>query len=250
MNLASADTNGASLEDVLSRTARIEPLRTASATSLAAAAEFWQTVMEGEHLTARMKELILLAMHASATALNVEAIDRHVDRARRAGASDQDIIDVLISIVGLANHALYSSVPVLEEELEAAGLSDGYAVDAELEAIKREFVATRGFWNSDRDTLARLMPQYFRALNNISTESWKNGTLTPKEREFICIGIDCTVTHEYDRGLRIHIRNALGHGATGDEILEIFQLAALLGLEGYILAARALFGDPSADNRA
>ncbi|HEX3678628.1 MAG TPA: carboxymuconolactone decarboxylase family protein, partial [Galbitalea sp.] len=72
-------------------------------------------------------------------------------------------------------------------------------------------------------------------------ESWKNGPLSAKEREFICIAIDCTVTHSYEPGLRRHIRNALSHGATREEILQIFQLAALLGLEGYILGARALF---------
>lgn len=241
-DMSSASTNHdlASLEAVISDAGVVDALRSTSPTSFTAASEFWRTVMEGEHLSARMKELLLLAMHASAAALHVEALERHIDRARRAGASDEDIVDVLISIVGLANHALYSSVPILEEELQAAGIDEPVRFDAEFEAAKEEFIAARGFWNPDRDGLARLMPGYFRALNNITTESWKNGTLSAKEREFICIGIDCTVAHEYQPGLRLHIRNALGHGATREEILEIFQLAALFGLEGYVLAARAL----------
>jgi alkylhydroperoxidase/carboxymuconolactone decarboxylase family protein YurZ len=84
------------------------------------------------------------------------------------------------------------------------------------------------------------MPEYFQALTRISTDSWLGGSLTVKERELICIGIDCTVTHNYEPGLRLHIRRALQHGASSAEILEVFQLAGLLGLEGYVIAGRAL----------
>jgi alkylhydroperoxidase/carboxymuconolactone decarboxylase family protein YurZ len=243
MKSPSANHDLASLEAVISDAAVVPPLRAASPTSFTAASEFWRALMEGGHLSSRMKELVLLAMHATATALNVDALERHIDRARGAGATDQDMIDVLITIVAVANHALYFSVPILEEELQAAGIVEAHTSDpnSEFEATKEEFVAARGFWNPDRDKLARLMPDYFRALNGISTESWKNGPLSAKEREFICIAVDCTVTHNYEQGLRSHIRNALRHGATREEILEIFQLAAMIGLEGYILGARALF---------
>ena len=240
----SAGRDLASLEDVVSEVADVGALRAASPSAFAAASEFWRVPLAGDHLTPRMKELVLLTMHATATALDVYAVERHIERARAAGATDQDILDVLVTIVGVANHALYSSVPILEEELQAAGIDDAAdpGDDSGYETVKAEFVAARGFWNPDRDVIARLMPDYFRALTGISTDSWKNGPLTAKEREFVCIAVDCTVTHDYEPGLRIHIRNALGHGATRAEILEIFQLAGLIGLEGYILGARALFG--------
>jgi alkylhydroperoxidase/carboxymuconolactone decarboxylase family protein YurZ len=183
-------------------------------------------------------------MHASATSLNVEAVERHIKRATAAGATPEEIVDVLITIVALANHALYFSVPILQEELARRGQDSDGAVgfDAAFEEAKRAFIESRGFWNSDREAIARLMPAYYQALDAVSTESWNNGPLTSKEREFICIGIDCTVTHNYEPGLRRHIRNALDLGATRDEILEIFQLAGLLGLEGYVLGAKYLFG--------
>jgi alkylhydroperoxidase/carboxymuconolactone decarboxylase family protein YurZ len=236
----------ASLEAVVSDVADVPSLRATSPSLFAAASDFWRVVIDGRNLSARMKELILVAMHATATALNADAVERHIDRARRAGATDEDIVDVLFTIVGVANHSLYFSVPVLEQELEAAGIADADTPgpDPELEAAKEDFRAARGFWNSDRDRFARLMPEYFKAVNRMSTESWKNGSLSAKEREFICIGIDCTVTHNYEPGLRLHIRNALRRGATREEILEIFQLAALVGVESYVQGARALFGAP------
>lgn len=223
-------------------------LQEAAPTSLVAASRFWQTILAGKHLSPRLKELVLVALHASVSALDSEAIRRHVERALAAGASPDDVVDVLISIVGVANHALYSTVPILIGELDAAGREDAEPppLSAEAEAAKSDFIKTRGFWNEQRDILARFMPAYFSALCEVSVEPWKNGTLSAKERELIYIAIDCSPTHMYGPGLALHIRHALQHGATRDEILEVFQLAASMGLEGFILGAEALFGGPAA----
>jgi alkylhydroperoxidase/carboxymuconolactone decarboxylase family protein YurZ len=230
-----------SFESVIGDTAAIEALRRVSPTALSVASEFWRVPTAAPHLSSRMKELILLAMHASTTALNERAIVRHIRRAKEAGATDADIVDVLVTIVALANHALYQSTPVLLEELAAAGVSvDDSGSASTYETAKAEFIVARGFWNDDKDALVRLMPEYFVALTAQSTESWKNGTLAPKEREFLCIAIDCTVTHTYEPGLRLHIRNAIRHGATAGELGEILQLAALMGLEGLAIGAREL----------
>lgn len=234
----------ASLADVISEVANLDAFRGSAWSSWSVASNYWRAPMESQHLSPRVKELVLLGMHASATSLNVDAIERQIKRATAAGATAGEIIDVLITIVALANHALYFSVPILQEELAKRGedTEDEDGFDAAFEEAKQAFIASRGFWNSDREAIARLMPAYYKALDAVSTESWNNGPLSSKEREFICIGIDCTVTHNYEPGLRRHIRNALDLGATREEILEIFQLAGLLGLEGYVLGAKFLCG--------
>jgi len=230
-------------EQFLSDSEVVDALRNVSPSLYATASDFWAACTKG-HLSPRTKELVLLAMHATATAMNVEAIRRHIDRAQRAGATQAEILDVLITIVAVANHALYTTVPILVEEMESAGIKMDLSPfeERDFQATKEEFIDSRGFWNTDREQLARLMPEYYRSLSIMSTESWKSGALTQLEREFICIGIDCTVSHIYEPGLRRHIRMALGYGATREEICEIFQLAALLGLEGYAVGADALFG--------
>jgi alkylhydroperoxidase/carboxymuconolactone decarboxylase family protein YurZ len=239
---ATLDTT--SFSDVIAEVADVDAFRDSAWSSLDAASKYWRAPMESPHLTPRVKELVLLGMHASATSLNVEAVERHIKRAQAAGATAGEIIDVLITIVALANHALYFSVPILQEELTKRGQDAGTSddIDPAFEAAKRAFIESRGFWNTDREAIARLMPAYYEALDTVGTESWNNGPLSTKEREFICIGIDCTVTHNYEPGLRRHIRNALDEGATRGEILEVFQLAGLLGLEGYVLGAKCLFG--------
>ncbi len=237
----------ASLDSLLNRASTADRMREISSTTHEAASQFWRVAMENPALSPRMKELVLFAMHAMATSLNVSAVERHIGRALAAGATEAEIADVALTISVLANHALYSSLPAFEEEWEAHGSDDeSEAVDEEaFEAAKKHFMDVRRFWNSDRDRVARSMPEYFAALTDLSTETWSRGALSRKEREFICIAIDCTVTHTYEPGLRIHIRNAIREGAKRSEILAIFQLAALIGLEGYLITAEALAAQPA-----
>lgn len=209
----------------------------------AAAAGFWRAAHTAPALSPRMRELVLVALHGTVTSLHGPGVRRHVRRALAAGATEQDVLDVLTTIVGAANHALYFALPVLMREMERLGHPDAAPPPAtpEAQAIKEEFIRARGFWNEQRDNIVRLMPDYFAALSQISTEPWKNGTLTDKERELVCVAIDCTVTHMFEPGLAIHIRHALQKGASRAEVLEVFQLASVIGLEGYMLAAETLY---------
>jgi alkylhydroperoxidase/carboxymuconolactone decarboxylase family protein YurZ len=205
--------------------------------------EFWSTVYSAPYLSPRMKELVMLAFHASSSALNADALRRHVVRALYAGATKIDVLDVLVTILPLANHPLYVGIPVLMDELDKAGLEEATVMPPMREdilAIKRDFVESRGYWTPMRDKIGQLLPDYFGAFINACLEPWRSGSLTAAERELIYIAIDTSITHSYESGLRMHIRNALRYGATKEQILEVFQLAALLGTEGYILGLNGL----------
>lgn len=218
--------------------------KAATPTGWDASARFWKTAHSGRALTPRMRELVLVVLYATASTLDSVGVRRHVKRALEAGATPQDVLDVLITIVGGANHALYFAVPVLQRELKAMGHPQAELPEMTpaTAAIKEDFVRTRGWWNELREQIARLMPEYFAALSQISTESWSRGTLAEKDRELMCIAIDCTVTHMFEPGLAMHIRLALQKGATREEILEVFNLVALCGMQGVILGAETMFG--------
>lgn len=204
---------------------------------------FWASVYASPHLTLRMKELVMVALHGSSSSLNKDALGRHVQRALAAGASESDIMDVLTTIIPLANHPLYVGIPVLQDELRKAGRGAEAEIPpmgAEAQAIKDDFVSRRGYWTAMRDTIGALMPTYFKGFIGACMEPWESGSLTPAERELMYIAIDTSITHTYEPGMRMHIQNALRYGATPDQIMEVFQLAALLGTEGYVLGLNAL----------
>ena len=82
---------------------------------------FWSSVYASPYLSLRMKELVMIALHGSSSSLNRDALSRHVKRALAVGASETDIMDVLTTIIPLANHPLYIGIPVLQDELRKAG---------------------------------------------------------------------------------------------------------------------------------
>jgi alkylhydroperoxidase/carboxymuconolactone decarboxylase family protein YurZ len=63
---------------------------------------------------------------------------------------------------------------------------------------------------------------------------------------FIYIAIDAATTHLYEPGLRIHIRNALKHGATKEEILEVYELVSVLGMHTITMGLPALLQETAA----
>ena len=113
-------------------------------------------------------------------------------------------------------------------------------LDEQRSHLKDEFVRLRGYWAPIWDDLLRLDPAFFAAYLNFSSVPWRSGTLPPKVKELLYIAIDAATTHLYEPGLRIHIRNALKHGATEAEILEVLELVSALGVHSCTLGIPAL----------
>jgi alkylhydroperoxidase/carboxymuconolactone decarboxylase family protein YurZ len=91
-----------------------------------------------------------------------------------------------------------------------------------------------------------LDPDFFEAYTHFSSVPWVKGTLGPKVKEFIYTAFDVAATHLYVSGLRQHIRNALAYGATKEEVLEVIELASLLGLHACTVGVPILVEEAAA----
>jgi alkylhydroperoxidase/carboxymuconolactone decarboxylase family protein YurZ len=184
-------------------------------------------------LEPKIKELIYVAIDVSTTHLYDPGTRIHMRNALKYGATQDELMEVmeLTSVLGI--HSATSGVPILMEELKAAG-REHELPPAELGEkerwLKEEFTKARGYWSEVWNHIVRLSPEFFEAYMRFSSVPWKKGTLDPKIKEFIYIAIDVATTHLYDPGTRIHIRNALKYGATAKEIMEIFELVSVLGI--------------------
>lgn len=96
--------------------------------------------------------------------------------------------------------------------------------------IRASFINTRGYWAPFLDDLLELAPDFLEAYVAFSGVPWSRGTLAPKLKEFIYVAIDAATTHLYEPGLRAHIRNAFGHGATQQELVEVLELVSTIGI--------------------
>ncbi|MCG7310727.1 carboxymuconolactone decarboxylase family protein [Brachybacterium sp. ACRRE] len=192
------------------------------------------------HLEPKVQELIFLAVDANATHLFAAGVEPHLKRALELGATREELTEVLELIATLGIHAMNIGVPILVEELRVAGLDDEASLDGHQQELKAEFTRTRGYWHEFWEDILRLAPDMFEAYVEFSSVPWRSGPLSPKVKELIYIAFDTAATHLYEPGLRLHIKNALGYGATAGEILEVMEIASTLGIHGPLTAAPAL----------
>ena len=114
---------------------------------------------------------------------------------------------------------------------------------ARKQQLKATFLQNRGYWDDFWNGLLEMAPDFFEAYLKFSSIPWTPGVLPPKVKEFIYIAIDASTTHLYEPGLRIHIQNALKYGATKEEIMEVYQLTAVLGMHTMTLGMPALLDE-------
>jgi alkylhydroperoxidase/carboxymuconolactone decarboxylase family protein YurZ len=184
-------------------------------------------------LPPKVKEFIYIAIDASTTHLYNAGTRIHMQNALKHGATKEEIMEVLQLVSALGIHTCTTGVPILVDELRKAGRESelpSTTLDARREKLKAEFIAARGYWTPRWEEILGLSPDYFEAYLKFSSVPWKNGTLEPKIKELIYIAIDASTTKLFEPGTRVHIQNALKHGATAAEIMEVLQLTSVLGI--------------------
>lgn len=193
------------------------------------------------HLDTKTREFMYIAVDAAVTHLYSPGVKQHIRAALAAGATPQEIMEVLECTATLSIHAMNVGVPVLTEVLEERGIrTEPSDLDEYQERLKAGFAEKRGYWNPTWDEMLELDPELFEAYTAFSSHPWVNGSLSPKVREFIYIAFDTSATHLYKVGLKLHIENALGYGATIGEILEVMEIASVIGIHSVALGAPIL----------
>lgn len=193
------------------------------------------------HLGAKNRALVGLAAATAATHMHAPGVQRQVRLAIEAGASSEELAEVLALTATLGIHACNIGVPILLEVLEETGARSGSEpLSDRQEKLKADFTRDRGYWHSFWDGLLELDPELFEGYLDFSAYPWRNGVLEPKMKEFIYCAFDASATHLYVSGLRMHMKNALGYGATKEELMEVLEIVSLIGMHGAEMAAPIL----------
>lgn len=182
------------------------------------------------HLEPKVKEFIYIAVDAAATHLYEPGIRQHISAALDHGATGAEIMEVIELTSTLGIHACNIGVPLLQEAMAEAGLTTDTALDERRQRLKEEFTKKRGYWHTFWDGLLQLDPDLFEAYTAFSSVPWESGPLEPKVKELVYTAFDASATHLYVPGLKQHIKNALGYGATLGEIMEVLEIASVIGI--------------------
>lgn len=172
-------------------------------------------------LSTRMVELIYVALDASSSHLFESGLRIHMQKAKDAGASHQDIFDVLHLVAEQGLACVVQSIQVLAEET-----GDG--------APQHPRSAAEHAW----DWLSRHDPAYAELTRAFCQTCNSREGLPPSERWLVQIALHACFTAFNPVALRSCIRQGLEHGLTTAQMLQAIQLGAHLSVHGTALGAQ------------
>lgn len=189
-------------------------------------------------LDEKSRHFIYIAVDAAATHLYIPGIRQHIQAAYKAGATEQELMEVLELTSTLGIHSANVGVPILWEllEEEQSTVVQNALDDRRLD-LKRRFERIRGYWHPFWEGLLLLDPDFFEAYLAFSSVPWEHGSLEPKIKELIYCAFDASATHLFKPGLKLHMRNALRYGATIDELMCVLEITSTIGIHAATTAA-------------
>jgi alkylhydroperoxidase/carboxymuconolactone decarboxylase family protein YurZ len=182
-------------------------------------------------LSPKMCELIYVALDGSATHLFQSGLALHVRLALKAGASAQEIIDVLRLATAQGLDGCNVGIGILEEELAKAGLESAPSEPSdEQKALREAYVAGFGDWPEFCERWLRRDPGYFAAVLDLLAQERATGGLDERSCCLISLALNACFTALNPQGVRLHIRRALRLGIDQREIAQVLQMTAHLGV--------------------
>jgi alkylhydroperoxidase/carboxymuconolactone decarboxylase family protein YurZ len=200
-------------------------------------------------LSPKERALILLSLDASASQLEPSRLPQRIDDARSEGATDREIITVLHLTTLMACHSMSVGGTILYEVLlERGEAASNDALTSEQQEAVRHYEEDGPSRRTISDRLRTIMltdTLHFSKMQSYISEAYgATDAISVKFAHLICLAFDVAPTHLFEAGIRIHIREALDHGATTAEIYEVFQLASLRGWRSMVSGLEALSAKP------
>jgi alkylhydroperoxidase/carboxymuconolactone decarboxylase family protein YurZ len=184
-------------------------------------------------LSRRDQALIVLAAESAIPQADRDRMAAALDQAVASGATRDEVMCILEISSCMGIHAVSVGLPILLDEMAAAGIAlpDETPRQAEL----RNYIETQGPrprpLNAVYAAILRMDPDYFDHRIHFIDLPWeRQDVLSPTMKHLASIAIDAISPQHYVDGLQKHINQALQHGVTPAEILEVLQLVSVTGL--------------------
>lgn len=179
-------------------------------------------------LSARMRELIYVAVDGSTTHLFQAGLEIHIRIALAAGCTPAELIEVLCiaTLQGLDSVAL--GMGALNEELALRG----HALSKSEQGARTlaRYESLRGAPPPWLEAMAAVSPEWSEALAGVIEAAERTSALTRGERALIRLALASSPTNLAEQAVRAEVREALDAGVSLAEITQVFQLVAHLGL--------------------
>jgi hypothetical protein len=198
----------------------------------ALARESTASLPEGASLSSFETALLRVGLTASVTLLDRSAAAAAIDTAFAAGASSQQVQEIVSLVSGLGVHSLIMTAPMIIAAAARAGESAGGPLTVAQQDLWDRHVGEDPFWESFErempgflEAMLRLSPDQFTAFFDYCAVPWKSGTVRACIKELVAMAVDATPAHRFLPGFKLHLANAIALGVGRVAIDEALDLA-------------------------
>jgi alkylhydroperoxidase/carboxymuconolactone decarboxylase family protein YurZ len=181
------------------------------------------------------RHLILVAVDSVVTHLYQRGIGVHARIAMEHGASLRQVVEALEISALVSSRGYAVALPLVLEELAAAGMPLPERSDpARAAEIRSRFEDQIGTWPQWMTIALDHDPEAMENLLALAYGRADETGLEAKWRELLFLAASaCPAIVEKD-GIRLHARRALQLGATGEELVQTLRMANMIGLHPII----------------
>lgn len=193
------------------------------------------------NLSSHVKELIYVAIDNAITHYYTPGFMSHLAHGMNdLGCTKEELMEVFAITSTIGTPTFTVGVPILRNVL----LQRGIDISAEeltdrQKALKEHWIEVNGFWNYDMDSILKLDTDMFEGYMNYAAASG-GGALDPQTRELVYIAVNASPTALNTFSMELHIKKALDLGVTVDQIMEVFELVACLGIHSVTVGIPAV----------
>jgi alkylhydroperoxidase/carboxymuconolactone decarboxylase family protein YurZ len=106
--------------------------------------------------------------------------------------------------------------------------------------VKAAYEDSCGRWPEQYDAVLEADPEFMEAFRRLAALPAAGGHLEPKVRELLGVAASASVAHLHAPAVQMHVRTALAHGASVEEVLAVLECASVLGIHTCTMAVPLL----------
>lgn len=194
------------------------------------------------YLDPKTKELIYCAIDNAITHYYTPGFMSHLRHGMHdLGATKEEMMEVfaITSTIGLPTYTV--GIPMLVDALKEAGTDiDAQELNEKQQELKDRFVKENGYWREDLEQSLKLDPEMFEGFLDYVKAFEEHGVLDAKTKELVYIAVNASPTAVNKEAMQLHIKKALEVGVSKEEIIEVFELVACLGIHSVTVGIPAI----------
>lgn len=184
-------------------------------------------------LSPKVSAMVVLAAESVIPQADYERMALALKRAKDTGCSADEVLCVLEISCSLGLHTVSVGLPILLEEMTAAGID--LPAEGERYAELKEYFEVQRVRTRELEGLYKAIllmdPEYFEQRLRLIDLPWeREGILDHEIKHLISIAIDVVCPNLFVDGIRLHIRQSLAMGIAPERLFAVIQLASATSL--------------------